>query len=152
MQSKAGRLLTTCSLPHSVPQWRAICCGCAQWRGCVCRLRCTSSIPSSAAHVALMLQARFPKKLKPNVADSKSRSCVPQEQEHEVNPPKSTIPLPLLQHITCKCFNQALPLLATLHPDLQVEIKTVLGCCSMFFFLSPFQFMSLSEKMLQRCK
>lgn len=42
-------------LPHSAPQSQAICCGCAQKRGCVCRLRCTSSTSTSAARVPLML-------------------------------------------------------------------------------------------------
>lgn len=53
------------ALPHSDPQCWAICCGCAQWRGCVCRLRCTSSAPSSAAHVALNATEAVFKETKP---------------------------------------------------------------------------------------
>lgn len=64
-------------LPNSAPQCQAICSGCAQRRGRVCRLWCASSAPSSAAaHVALMLQRQLPKILNQNMWPKKNPAPV----------------------------------------------------------------------------
>lgn len=53
-------------LPHSALHCQTICCGRAQWRVCLQAVVHIKKPPSSGAHVALMLDGQFSKKLKPN--------------------------------------------------------------------------------------
>lgn len=53
-------------LPHSALHCQTICCGRAQWRVCLQAVVHIKNPLHLGAHVALMLDGQFSKKLKPN--------------------------------------------------------------------------------------